>query len=201
MTDERIIIPSGLTRWFTAFADDVMSGRVSLEELLEVADSDMQQSGQQLCPTCARRVIRPGTVAQRYGICSVCHLQRLRDAHLERLAEVEAQRDLNAAKQQVSRARRRLGVLPDHVRESRDYTGRVPLSEYEPPSEPLPVSIREASRERYGGRRIHDTDEPTPLVTCATCGTQYRDHGDDAPCPECEERRERRTAARTSGRE
>lgn len=197
MAEERIIIPSGLTRWFRVFADDVLTGRISLEELLECADADMQASGQQLCPSCARGVLRPGRTTDRYGVCAVCHLNRLRDAHGEKLRELEAKRQVNATKRALSRTRLDLGVLPDHVREDADYTGRVPLAEYEPSQVPVPVSIRNASRERYG-RTVFDTDEPTALITCPTCGTTYRDHG-DAVCVACAERRERRQQATAKG--
>ena len=200
MTDERIIIPSGLTRWFRVFADDVLPGRISLEDVLECADADMQQSGQELCPSCAR-VVRPGTPAYRHGMCTVCHLHRLRDAHREKLAELDAKREVNAAKRQLSRARKSSGVLPEKIRGGTDYSDRVPLDEYDPSPEPLPEAIRAASRERYG-RWSFDTDEPTGFITCATCGTTYRDHGTgDEMCQVCAERLERRAAARANSRE
>lgn len=200
MTDEkRIIIPSGLARWFRVFADDVLSGRISLEDVLECADADMQQSGQELCPSCAR-VVRPGTPAYRNGICTVCHLHRLRDAHREKLAELAAKREVNAAKRQLSRARKSSGVLPERMHGGTDYSDRVPLDQYEPKPEPLPAAIRNASRERYG-RTVYDTDEPTGLITCDTCGTTYRDHGaGDAVCEVCAERSERRAVGRKTRR-
>ena len=56
-----------------------------------------------LCPACGRRLAVPAT-----GICGVCHKQALTQVHRERVAELQAQRDYNQAKQEFSRLRRRV---------------------------------------------------------------------------------------------
>ncbi|MGO8684200.1 MAG: hypothetical protein ACLQUT_06435 [Thermoleophilia bacterium] len=55
----------------------------------------------QLCPLCAMRVV---TVTST-GLCGVCHMKKLAEAHRDALAEIEAQRELLAARQQLHRAR------------------------------------------------------------------------------------------------
>jgi ribosomal protein L37AE/L43A len=61
-----------------------------------------------LCPRCGKRL----AVERLGGVCGVCHKDDLTAAHLAKLAEVqaerEAQRRLWAARQQLTRARRRL---------------------------------------------------------------------------------------------
>jgi hypothetical protein len=57
-----------------------------------------------LCPACAARPIRVAST----GLCRVCHLRRLAEAHREQLAEVEARRALWSARQDLKRARDRL---------------------------------------------------------------------------------------------
>jgi hypothetical protein len=54
-----------------------------------------------LCPACARRPI----TVHSTGLCSVCHLRKLADAHRDAVAEIEARRELLAARQQLHRAR------------------------------------------------------------------------------------------------
>ena len=59
-----------------------------------------------LCPRCAARTIR----VESTGLCVVCHRQVLAEAHREVLAEISSQQALWAARQDLQRARRRLGV-------------------------------------------------------------------------------------------
>lgn len=54
-----------------------------------------------LCPSCAKREI----AVRVSGLCKPCHLRRLRDIHLDRLAERTAQRELWTARQQLKRSR------------------------------------------------------------------------------------------------
>ena len=53
----------------------------------------------ELCPSCAMREQGPS------GLCRVCRLHRLEEVHREKLAEVEAERALWAARQRLHRAR------------------------------------------------------------------------------------------------
>lgn len=55
----------------------------------------------QLCPRCAKRV-----ADHRSGVCKVCHLDALTDAHRDAIAVKEAQQRLWAARQDKSRAAR-----------------------------------------------------------------------------------------------
>lgn len=57
-----------------------------------------------LCPVCGRRL----AVDKLGGVCAVCHKQALTQAHLDKLAEVEAQRALWRARQNLTRERKRL---------------------------------------------------------------------------------------------
>ena len=59
----------------------------------------------ELCPLCVARPIRVGAT----GLCRVCHLRGLAEAHREALEELEAQRELWTARQQLKRARERAG--------------------------------------------------------------------------------------------
>lgn len=104
-------VPSILTKWFTGFREDLLAGRVSLDELVATADADMQAQTVELCPECSRHPIRTDHKS-RVGMCSVCWLHRLRDAHLEELARMQALREVQRAKQSAKRARDRVGVVP-----------------------------------------------------------------------------------------
>lgn len=60
----------------------------------------------ELCPACAMREVDPTTVAGRNGLCHVCYLRRKADEARNRAAEIRARRDYDAARQDLSRARR-----------------------------------------------------------------------------------------------
>lgn len=153
--------PSALSRWFATFRDDVLKGRVSLEELIAVADADMQAEAIELCPACSH-VIHKG-MGYKHGTCSVCWLYRLRDGHLEALRQLEAQQEYNAAKKQLQRRRDELGVK---------------------------APGRHASAEDYGRASMGGSNEPLPFATCEACGEPFRVHtgASDTVCPECRER-------------
>lgn len=166
---------SALTRWFQAFRDDVLSGRVSLDDLLDAADDDMRAESHELCPVCARHVMRKGAGGYQHGTCAVCWLHHLRDAHLEELARLEAQKEYNAAKKQLQRER----------------DGQDPSRE----RKPGPWKRAEVSRGHAGF--MLEPGEPLPFEYCEVCGEPFRQHtgGDDTKvCPECRARRERRHA-------
>jgi hypothetical protein len=59
----------------------------------------------ELCPKCVSRPIRVAAT----GLCWVCHLRELAEAHREAIEELEAQRELWTARQQLKRARGRAG--------------------------------------------------------------------------------------------
>ncbi|MGO8683066.1 MAG: hypothetical protein ACLQUT_00570 [Thermoleophilia bacterium] len=61
-----------------------------------------------LCPFCGRRPI----VNHSTGLCAVCHVRKLTEAHRDALAELEARRELDAAKQMLHRAREAAGETP-----------------------------------------------------------------------------------------
>ena len=62
-------------------------------------------AGAELCPLCVARPIRVAAT----GLCRVCHLRELAEAHREAIEELEAQRELWTARQQLKRARARAG--------------------------------------------------------------------------------------------
>ena len=51
---------TSLSRWFAEFKEDVLAGRVSLEELIAIADADMQSEAVELCPECVKYPVRTG---------------------------------------------------------------------------------------------------------------------------------------------
>lgn len=81
---------------------DLVSGRVDQELLARRLRLDAEA---ELCPLCVARPIRVAAT----GLCRVCHLRELAEAHREALEELEAQRELWTARQQLKRARDRAG--------------------------------------------------------------------------------------------
>ena len=59
----------------------------------------------ELCPKCVALPIRVAST----GLCRVCHLRELAEAHREAIEELEAQRALWTARQQLKRVRERVG--------------------------------------------------------------------------------------------
>jgi ribosomal protein L37AE/L43A len=173
-----IVVPSALSRWFVAFKDDVLSGRVSLEELLEVADFDMQVEAPKLCPAC-QRPVRPGQKGYIHGTCAICSFYRLKAAYSEKIAELEALKAHNAARSSVKRLRDELGVLPDRLKKARDYSGRHV------------AMVR--PQEEYPQYHVIATDlaPGTVMHPCESCGEVFHARPETV-CPECRERHERR---------
>ena len=60
----------------------------------------------ELCPMCATREVERGTVAGRNGLCRTCWLKWKADTAREMAAEIRARREYDAARQDLSRARR-----------------------------------------------------------------------------------------------
>ena len=77
---------------------DLVSGRVSAEAVAARVKLDREAA---LCPVCARREI----ASRGNGLCRVCYLQKLTEAHLQALEEIDAQRSLWASRQCLKRAR------------------------------------------------------------------------------------------------
>ena len=78
--------------------DDLAAGRVDPEVLARRMKTD---AAAELHPLCVARPIRVTAT----GLCRVCHLRELAEAHREAIEELEAQRGLRAARQQLKRAR------------------------------------------------------------------------------------------------
>ena len=57
----------------------------------------------ELCPLCVARPVR----VRSTGLCRVCHLRELAERHREAIDELEAQRELWTARQQLKRGRDR----------------------------------------------------------------------------------------------
>lgn len=111
MSDETTI-PAHLRRWASAFAEDIRSGRVDFLEVLEIALMEAEVE-LEVCPICVTRYVRPGTRGGLNGVCQVCHLNRLAEAHRTKLAEHEAQAALWQSRQELKRGRDRLGLKPE----------------------------------------------------------------------------------------
>jgi hypothetical protein len=84
----------------------VARGDVDLDELLD----RVTRPGAEICPHCGVNEIDPNTQAGRRGICVPCVRRRFTDAANERLANLEALRENNAAKTAVKRARIEIGA-------------------------------------------------------------------------------------------
>ena len=109
------VVPCALRRWATAFSEEVRAGRVDFLEVACMAAEELESS-LEVCPSCARRPIRPQTAAARDGECTTCHLRRLAEAHREMLSAIEASQENDAAKHLVHRRRVTLGAdLPPEL--------------------------------------------------------------------------------------
>ena len=60
----------------------------------------------ELCPACATREVDRSTTAGRNGLCKVCYTYRQTERARQRAAEIRAQREYDAARQDLARARR-----------------------------------------------------------------------------------------------
>lgn len=131
----RIVIPTVLSRWFLEFREDVLAGRVSLEELVSTVDADQQTEAITLCHECRRYPVRTKRGARSTeGLCSICWLHRLRDAHREKIATLAAAADVATAKKEAQRFRDRLN--PDRPR------GPAPFRSCAACGERLPARMR-----------------------------------------------------------
>jgi hypothetical protein len=79
---------------------DLARGRVDPEVL---ASRMKLNADAGVCPLCVARPVRVAAT----GLCRVCHLRELAEAHREAIEELEAQRELWTARQQLKRVRDR----------------------------------------------------------------------------------------------
>lgn len=82
---------------------DVINGRVDASEIAQTLTLD---DDAELCPCCGKRPVEVETT----GFCRACHLSHLTARHLAKLAEIEEQQRLWAARQELHRAREAAGV-------------------------------------------------------------------------------------------
>lgn len=80
--------------------EDIISGVVSDEAIARRMSIDDEAD---LCPVCCRR---PQEVRST-GLCTLCHMRRLAEAHLQELEQLDGQRALWSSRQALCRARRR----------------------------------------------------------------------------------------------
>lgn len=84
-----------------ALARAVRDGSIELEFLEELVHAGVMAP---LCPTCG---MRPQDPTRRTGLCTVCHIDRLTDAHNLAMQTAAARRRLDAARASKYRRRRR----------------------------------------------------------------------------------------------
>jgi len=141
----------------------VARGEVDLEELL---DQLTLSYSAELCPRCAVNHLVPGTPAYARGICPACLLRHLRDRQQERLVELEALREYNAAKKAVQRVKD--DIDPNRVRR------------------PGPKSKKASD---YGRTDLVTSGESRPLTRCERCGRTMVEHNHGhAICVFCADR-------------
>lgn len=83
----------------------VASGHITFEDLIERITAS---ANAELCPRCAMHPI--SKQYSRLGLCATCARNAMVDAANETLAEIEAMRDSQAARQRVHRARISAGL-------------------------------------------------------------------------------------------
>ena len=177
-------LPERLHKWLTTFSDDVRAGRVDLLEVLDAGLGDALDEDLPLCPGCRERPYSAES-GDRIGLCRACALRRLKRMTEQKVDELQAKRDYDAAKQQLKRLRDAEAVLPDRLKVGRDYSGRTryvrPRDEYE--RDLIPTS----------------TPVGTPVHECRSCGLQWHSNRPSGGlCSMCAEREVQRDAARVT---
>lgn len=95
---------SGMSpRRLAEIREQVIAGNLDIGELERRVIDAVRNPQRPLCPWCGTRPIQRQTT----GLCEPCHLRELARAHRDEAARIEAHRDLDAARQQASRARRK----------------------------------------------------------------------------------------------
>lgn len=154
-------------------ADGLLHGRIDVQFV--ASSLRILGGGSRPCPHCLEHEVAPRTTpAGKSGVCVACHLQRQSERHRERVAEIEAVREVDKEKQAVRRARIAAG-LP------------LPRS-----TAPLPEPVDEDARE-FGA---WSWDAPAGLAAnavCRACDRPYPGHSlEDGLCTECADRTTRR---------
>ena len=180
-------LPERLHKWLATFTEDVRAGRVDLLEVLDAGLADAMDEDLPLCPGCRER---PYSAAprDRTGMCRTCALRRLKRMTDQRVAELEAKREYDGAKQQLKRLRDAEAVLPDKLKVGRDYSGRTRY-------------VRPRDEYARDGGAVIPTDTPvgTPVHECRSCGLQWHSNRPSGGlCSMCAEREEQRDAARVT---
>lgn len=85
----------------------VVAGTLDLGDLERRIADAVRRPNRPLCPWCGTRPQQKSTT----GLCEPCHLRELARQHREEAERASARRDLDAARQQASRARRRNNVV------------------------------------------------------------------------------------------
>lgn len=85
--------------------EQAIAGEIDMGELERRIVDRVQRPHRQLCPWCGTRPVEKSTT----GLCVSCHMRELARAHREEAERAAARRELDAARQAASRARRRAG--------------------------------------------------------------------------------------------
>jgi hypothetical protein len=101
----------GITRErLEAMRKDALGGVIDLGELERRIKAELYGPERPLCPSCGQRNVERVTT----GLCEPCHHMHLARQHRESVDRLHARRDLDAARQEASRARRgKSGVVID----------------------------------------------------------------------------------------
>lgn len=86
-----------------ALRRDVLSGEVDMTILEQRVRDAVLERHRPLCPWCGQRPQERATT----GLCEPCHWRELARAHRDSVERTAARRELDAARQEASRARRR----------------------------------------------------------------------------------------------
>lgn len=99
--DQGVISPGRLRE----MREQAIAGELDLGRLERIIVDRVRNPHRPLCPWCGTRPAERQTT----GLCEPCHLRELARAHREEAERAAARRELDAARQQASRARRRAG--------------------------------------------------------------------------------------------
>lgn len=103
--DQEGISPARLAK----IREEVIAGEINLGDLERRVIDAVRRPNRPLCPWCSSRPIERQTT----GLCEPCHLRELARAHRDEAERAAARRDLDAARQQASRARRKGAEIVD----------------------------------------------------------------------------------------
>lgn len=95
------------------------AGEIDLGRLERMVIDRVRNPHRPLCAWCSTRPVEKAST----GLCSACHFRELARAHRDEAERVAARRDLDAARQQASRARRNTPLTDDHEAQIIDLFG------------------------------------------------------------------------------